>query len=74
MIEVLGKLPDKVDHPKREWMEAFLESPSRDLMTNVETSFRVLAVGDRLFPMTINDTEWDSSSDAFQGMRRCFAR
>ncbi len=46
----------------KSFSKAFTENKSTELISNVETEYRILKVADGIyFPVTINNTEWDSS-------------
>lgn len=46
----------------KSFSKAFTENKSTVLISNVETEYRILKVADGIyFPVTINNTEWDSS-------------
>lgn len=46
----------------KSFSKAFIENKSTALISNVETDYRILKVADGIyFPVTINNTEWDSS-------------
>lgn len=46
----------------KSFSRAFAENKSTTLISNVETEFRILKINDSIyFPVTINNTEWNSS-------------
>lgn len=49
------------DNPASPWLADFQRDTAARFIANVETDFRTLRVGDHELPVTINDTQFDSS-------------